>query len=47
LLYGIQRAAELGYDGVEINLRDPAKVDLDEIISAAQTHKVEILSILD
>lgn len=45
LMHGIQRASALGYDGVEINLRDPARVDLDEIISATRKYGVEIISI--
>jgi OPA family sugar phosphate sensor protein UhpC-like MFS transporter len=37
LMRGMQSAASLGYDGVELNLRDPALENLDLIIAAAQT----------
>jgi len=42
---GLRRAAELGYDGVELNLRDPSAEDLDWIIAAARGHGLEIISL--
>ena len=42
---GLRRAAELGYDGVELNLRDPSAEDLDWIIAAACGHGLEIISL--
>jgi 5-keto-L-gluconate epimerase len=45
LMRGIRRAAELGYDGVELNLRDPGTENLELIIAATQAHGLEIVSL--
>jgi len=39
---GIRRAAELGYDGVEIHLRDPQSEDLDGMIAAVQACRLQV-----
>ncbi len=45
LARGLRRAAELGYDGVELNLRDPLTEDLDAIMAAAKEYGLEIVSL--
>ncbi|HEX9114748.1 MAG TPA: sugar phosphate isomerase/epimerase family protein [Anaerolineae bacterium] len=45
LMRGLRRAAELGYDGVELNLRDPAAENLELIVSAAQAYGLAIVSL--
>jgi len=45
LMRGMRRAAELGYDGIELNLRDPGVENLDVILSAAQAHGLAIISL--
>lgn len=45
LMHGIRRTAELGYDGVELNLRDPAAEDLDAIIAATEAYGLDIVSL--
>ena len=45
LMHGLQRCAELGYDGVELNLRDPGAEDLDLITTTAQAHGLAIVSL--
>jgi 5-keto-L-gluconate epimerase len=45
LMHGMRRAAELGYDGVELNLRDPKSEDVESVLAAARTHGLEIVSL--
>lgn len=45
LLFGIKRAAALGYDGVELNIRDTSDQPLDEIIKAAKEHALDITAL--
>lgn len=42
---GIRRAAELGYHGIELNLRDAQAEDLDAIESAATAHGLKIVAL--
>jgi sugar phosphate isomerase/epimerase len=42
--YGIQRAAELGYDGVELNIQDPVKINREKLKKKVKSHGLEIVS---
>lgn len=42
--YGIKRAAELGYDGIEINIRDSSKIDQNHIIDVINSYDLKIVS---
>ena len=45
LARGMRRAAELGYEGVELNLRDARAEDLDAIVTQAAAHGLAIVSL--
>jgi sugar phosphate isomerase/epimerase len=45
LQHGMERAAELGYDGVELNLRDPEELDQEAILSWSRELDLEVPSI--
>ncbi len=45
LMHGMRRAAELGYDGVELNLRDPQSEDLESVLEAAHANGLQIVSL--
>ncbi len=45
LARGMRRAAELGYHGVELNLRDTAAVDLDGIVALSRDYGLQIVSL--
>jgi sugar phosphate isomerase/epimerase len=45
LSHGIHRADELGYDGVELNLRDPQVEDLDSILAETSSRNLEIVAL--
>jgi len=45
LQHGMERAAELGYDGVELNLRDPEELDQEAILSWARELDLEVPSL--
>jgi len=42
IMRGIRRAGELGYDGVELNIRDTAAEPMKDIVSAARERSLEI-----
>ena len=42
--YGIKHSAELGYDGVELNIRDSKKVDQNHIIEMINSHDLKLVS---
>jgi len=42
---GIRCAAALGYDGVELNIRDSAKIDQENVIALLNTHNLKLVSI--
>ena len=44
-LEGIAKAAELGFDGVEIHIANPAEVDTESLIQAAGERRIRITSI--
>ncbi len=41
---GFKKAHELGYDGVELSLRDSDQLDQDEIIGQLQTYQLQCIS---
>jgi len=41
---GIKKASELGYDGVELNIRDSAEVDQDHILEMLDSHGLKLVS---
>ncbi|MEW6679513.1 MAG: sugar phosphate isomerase/epimerase family protein [bacterium] len=43
--FGIKYAAELGYEGIEINIRDSAKIDQKHIINLLNSHNLKLVSI--
>jgi len=45
LMLGIRRAAELGYQGVEINLRDVGVEPLDDIVAATSARGLDIVAL--
>lgn len=45
LRHGMERAAELGYDGVELNLRSPDELDQEAILSWARELDLEVPSL--
>ncbi len=45
LVDGIKRAKELGYDGVEIAIRDPRTVKVDDIKKIADENQINIVAI--
>lgn len=45
MFYGIRRAGELGYDGVELNLRDVATEPLDDIVAATAAGGLRIVAL--
>lgn len=45
LAQGIRRAAALGYDGIELNIRDTATESLDEISAAGEESGLEIVAL--
>lgn len=45
LVRGIQMAKNIGYDGVEIAVRDPSKVDENEIEKVTRELKVEVAAV--
>jgi sugar phosphate isomerase/epimerase len=42
IMRGIRRAGELGYDGVELNIRDTAAEPMDDIIAAARARSLDV-----
>ena len=42
--HGIKRASELGYDGIEINIHDSAKIDQKHIIDILDSYDLELVS---
>lgn len=45
LEYGIKRASEIGYDGIEINIRDSSKINQEKIIELSDSYNLDIVSI--
>jgi sugar phosphate isomerase/epimerase len=43
--YGIKRAAELGYDGVELNIRDPLDINRDTLSSLIRSYNVKVVAL--
>lgn len=43
--YGIRRAAELGYDGVELNIRNPTSLDGDKLIALVRAYNLEVVAL--
>ena len=41
----IKKAAKLGYDGVELAIRDPEAINVGEVLSLLDKYKIEVLSI--
>ena len=44
LEHGMKKASELGYDGVELNIRDSSKVDQNKIIQLSKDYNLNIIS---
>jgi len=42
--YGIKRAAELGYDGIEINIRDSTKINQNHMIDMINSYNLKLIS---
>ena len=42
---GIEKAAEYGYDGIEISVKDPALLDKEQIRSQVQQHGLEVVTL--
>lgn len=42
---GIKKAAELGYDGVELNIRDPLEIERDKLIMLVRSYKLEVVAL--
>jgi sugar phosphate isomerase/epimerase len=45
LLYGVKRAAEIGYDGVELNIRDVTSECLDDFLSINKSLHVDVVAL--
>jgi sugar phosphate isomerase/epimerase len=43
--HGIKRAAELGYEGVELNIRDPTSLDRDKLIASVRTYNLKVVAL--
>jgi sugar phosphate isomerase/epimerase len=45
LLHGVKRAAEIGYDGVELNIRDVTRENLDDFVSITKSFQMDIVAL--
>ncbi|HDY74037.1 MAG TPA: sugar phosphate isomerase/epimerase [Euryarchaeota archaeon] len=43
--HGIKRAAELGYEGIELNILDPTKLDTDKLIALIHAYNMEVVAL--